>query len=151
LEFLTEPATLDGGDVMRIGKVVFVGESARTNREGVAQLSRILRPYSYEVRSVDVTGCLHLKSATSYVGANRLLVNRSWIDSYALNEFELIEVPVEEPNAANALLVDEVVVLPKSFPKTRALLEQRGIIVRDVDVSELQKAEGGVTCCSLIL
>ena len=150
LEFLTEPATLDGGDVMRIGKLVFVGESARTNHDGVKQLSRILRPYGYEVRSVAVTGCLHLKSATSYVGGNRLLVNRPWIDSHALNEFELIDVPMEEPNAANALLVDGVVVLPKSFPKMRALLEQRGVITREVDVTELQKAEGGVTCCSLI-
>ena len=151
LEFLTEPATLDGGDVMRIGQNLFVGESARTNREGIEQLSRILGPFGYDVRAVAVTGCLHLKSATSYVGVNRLLVNRSWIDAQMLSQFELIDVPVEEPNAANALLVDEVVVLPESFPKTRALLESRGIPVRQVDMSELQKAEAGVTCCSLIL
>ena len=150
LEFLNEPATLDGGDVMRIGRVLFVGESARTNREGIEQLSRILRPYGYDVRAVAVTGCLHLKSATSYVGDNRLLVNRSWIDLHMLSQFELIDVPVEEPNGANALLIDEVVVLPESFPKTRALLERRGIEVRQVDMSELQKAEAGVTCCSLI-
>jgi len=150
LEFLTEPATLDGGDVMRIGQNIFVGESARTNREGIEQLSSILRPYGYDVRPVAVTGCLHLKSATSYVGDNRLLVNRSWIDSQMLSQFELIDVPVEEPNAANGLLVNEVVLLPESFPRTRALLERRGIQVRQVDMSELQKAEAGVTCCSLI-
>ena len=150
LQFLTEPATLDGGDVMRIGQNIFVGESARTNREGIEQLSRILRLHGYDVRPVSVTGCLHLKSACTYVGANRLIVNRSWIDAQMLSQFELIDVPVEEPNAANALLVDEVVVLPESFPKTRALLESRGIPVRLVNMSELQKAEGGVTCCSLI-
>ena len=150
LGFLTEPATLDGGDVMRIGQNIFVGESARTNREGIEQLSRILRLHGYDVRPVSVTGCLHLKSACTYVGANGLIVNRSWIDAQMLSQFELIDVPVEEPNAANALLVDEVVVLPESFPKTRALLESRGIPVRLVNMSELQKAEGGVTCCSLI-
>jgi dimethylargininase len=151
LEFLTEPATLDGGDVMRIGHIVYVGESARTNREGIEQLAGLLRPYGYEVRPVSVTGCLHLKSASSYVGRESLLVNRSWIDSDALRDFDLIDVPAEEPNAANVLLVGEVVVLPKSFPKTRALLQRRGIPVRQVDMSELQKAEAGVTCCSLIL
>jgi len=150
LEFLTKPAMLDGGDVMRIGHTVYVGVSARTNREGIDQLSGFLRPHGYEVRPVSVTGCLHLKSATSRVGRESLLVNRSWIDSDALSEFDLIEVPTEEPNAANALLVGEVVVLPKSFPKTRALLERHGIPVRQVGMSELQKAEAGVTCCSII-
>jgi dimethylargininase len=150
LEFLTAPATLDGGDVMRVGRVIYVGESARTNREGIEQFSRILKPFGYDVRAVAVTGCLHLKSASSYVGANRLLVNRSLIDSEMLSDYELIDVPMEEPGAANALLVNGVVVLPESFPKTRALLERRGIIVQQVDMSELQKAEAGVTCCSLI-
>jgi dimethylargininase len=150
LEFLTEPATLDGGDVMRIGHIVFVGQSERTNPDGIEQLTGILTPYGYDVRSVGVAGCLHLKSAVSYVGGASLLVNRSWIDSSMLSGFDLIEVPAEEPNAANALLIDDVVVLPESFPKTRALLEKRGIPVRQVDMSELQKAEGGVTCCSLI-
>lgn len=150
LEFLTEPATLDGGDVMRIGHILYVGESARTNRAGIEQLSHILMPYGYEVRSVGLTGCLHLKSASSYLGAGSVLVNQSWIDSDALSGFELIDVPSEEPNAANALLLGQIVVLPKSFPKTGELLEKRGLTVRTVDMSELQKAEAGVTCCSLI-
>lgn len=150
LEFLTEPATLDGGDVMRIGHILYVGKSARTNGEGVQQLSRIVLPYGYEVRSIRVTGCLHLKSASSYLGSGIVLVNQSWIDSGVLSGFELIDVPSEEPGAANALLLGQTVVLPKSFPKTRELLAKRGLKVRTVDMSELQKAEAGVTCCSLI-
>jgi dimethylargininase len=150
IEFLREPATLDGGDVMRIGRTVFVGASQRTNPEGIAQLREILRRHDYEVKAVEVRGCLHLKSACSHIGNKGVLVNRSWINAEQLFGVELIDVPFEESAAANALLVNDVVVLPQSFPQTRALLERRGLRVRTIDVSELQKAESGVTCMSLI-
>jgi dimethylargininase len=150
LQFLTEPATLDGGDVLRIDRSVFVGLSRRTNRDGVEQLRGSLGPYAYEVRPVAVSGCLHLKSACSYVGNKTVLVNRSWIDTGPLSEFELLDVPEEESAGANALLLNDVVIIPDSFPKTRALLEKRGFQVRAIDVSELQKAEAGVTCTSVI-
>jgi dimethylargininase len=150
IRFLTEPATLDGGDVMFAGHKVFVGSSLRTNHEGISQLRATLRQYDYVVQSVDVRGCLHLKSACSYLGRGTVLVNRAWIDAEPLHGFELIDVPVDEPAAANALLVKGVVLFPSSFPKTRALLEERGFLVRTIDVSELQKAEAGVTCTSLI-
>ena len=150
LKFLSEPATLDGGDVMRVSRSVFVGLSRRTNREGIEQLSTLLRSYDYQVHPVGVRGCLHLKSACSYIGDNTILVNRSWIDAERLRGFELLDVPEEEPAAANVLLLNDVVVMPAAFPKTRALLEERGFSVRTIDVSELQKAEAGVTCCSLV-
>jgi dimethylargininase len=150
LKFLTAPATLDGGDVLRIGRSLFVGLSRRTNRQGLEHLSELVRPHGYGVLPVKVTGCLHLKSACSYVGNGTILVNRSWIDVEPFGAFGLLDVPDEEPAAANALLLNDVVILPTSFPKTCALLEERGFRVRTVDVSELQKAEAGVTCCSLI-
>lgn len=150
LEYIIEPATLDGGDVMRIGRTVYCGASARTNPEGVEQLTILLRPHGYEVEAVQVRGCLHLKSGCSYVGKNTVLVNRDWVDSRKLRAVELIDVPNAEPAAANALLVNDVVILPASFPMTRALLERRGFQVRSIDLSELQKAEAGVTCTSLI-
>lgn len=150
IKFLASPATLDGGDVIRAGRLIFVGLSQRTNREGIAQLRGILRPYDYQVHSVEVRGCLHLKSACSYIGKDTILVNRGWIDAQPLHAFVLLDVPDEEPAAANALLINDVVVLSISFPKTRALLERRGFRVRAIDVSELQKAEAGVTCTSLI-
>lgn len=150
LAYLIEPATLDGGDVMRIGRTVYVGVSARTNREGIQQITTLLNPHGYEVKPVEVRGCLHLKSGCSYVGNDTVLVNRDWIDSRTLQAVELIDVPKTEPAAANALPVNDVVILPLSFPKTRALLEQRGFQVRSLDLSELQKAEAGVTCTSLI-
>jgi dimethylargininase len=150
LKFFAEPATLDGGDVMRIGRSVFVGLSGRTNREGIDQLSNLLGPYGYQVKPVEVRGCLHLKSACSYLGNDTVLVNRSWIGVDPLAGFELLDVPAQEPAAANVLLVNDVLIMPVSFPKTRALLEKRGFRVREIDVSELQKAEAGVTCTSLI-
>lgn len=150
IKFMEAPAMLDGGDVMRIDRTLFVGASSRTNADGIAGLRELLAPYDYQVKAVEVTGCLHLKSACTYIGRNSILINRSWTDEAQLEGFELIDVPVTEPNAANALLVGEVVILPDSFPQTKAMLEERGFSVREIDVSELQKAEGGVTCKSLI-
>jgi dimethylargininase len=150
IKFLVAPATLDGGDVLRVGRAVFVGLSQRTNMEGIAQLGGILRAYNYLVQPVEVRGCLHLKSACSYIGNDTILVNRSWIDAERLGGFQLLDVPAEEPAAANALLVNDVVIIPASFPRTRALLEEQGFRVRPLDMSELQKAEAGATCTSLI-
>jgi dimethylargininase len=150
LKFMAEPATLDGGDVLRIGRSIFVGLSQRTNRDGIDQLRDLLGSHDYQVQPIEVGGCLHLKSACSYVVDNTVLVNRSWIDAGPLSGFELLDVPEDEPGAANALLLNDVVIIPASFPKTRALLEKRGCRVRTIDVSELQKAEAGVTCESLI-
>jgi len=151
LKFLNEPATLDGGDVLPVAPKIFVGLSRRTNGEGIEQMRKILGPHSYEVQGVEVTGCLHLKSACSYIGRNTMLLNRSWIDSTRLPEFELLDVPEDEPAAANVLYLNDVLIMPASFPRTRRLLEERGFRVRTLDVAELQKAEAGITCCSLIL
>jgi dimethylargininase len=163
LHFMQPPATLDGGDVMRIGRRLFVGSSSRTNAEGIAQLRAFLSPFDYDVVSVEVHECLHLKSGCSHIGRNSILVNRDMVDVTPLAEFELIDVPSSEPNAANALVIEAmnegmnegmneaVVIVPTAFPQTIALLESRGFIVKAIDVSEFQKAEGGVTCKSIIL
>ena len=150
LEFLTDPATMDGGDVLRVGRSIFVGLSRRTNREGVSQLSKFLRIHGYTVTAVEVKGCLHFKSACSYIGNQRMLVNRSWLAAEQLTGFDLLDVPEQESAAANVLRINDTIVMPASFPRTRTLLEKRGLQVHPVNVSELQKAEAGVTCCSLI-
>ena len=102
------------------------------------------------VHPVEVHDCLHLKSACSYIGSETILLNRAWVDAERLHGFELLDVPRDEPAAANVLLLNDILIMPGSFPKTVALLEKRGFRVRTIDVSELQKAEAGVTCCSLI-
>lgn len=144
------PGTVDGGDVLVIGRRVFVGSSSRTNAAGIEQMVRILSPLDYIVRAVPVRGCLHLKSAATVVADDTVLINRAWVAAEAFAGLTLIDVHPDEPRAANALLVRGVLIYPTEFPKTGKRLESRGLKVRAVEVGELAKAEGGVTCCSLI-
>lgn len=150
LFYIKPPGTLDGGDVLRIGKTLYVGLSKRSNREGIEQLHDILLPFGYVINGVKLRDCLHLKSAVTQVAENTLLINQAWTDTAVFQGFQLIEVAPSEPFAANALRVGDTVVYPAAFPETRQRLEKQGIRIRTVDASELAKAEGGVTCCSLI-
>ncbi|MGE5624082.1 MAG: dimethylarginine dimethylaminohydrolase family protein [Bacillota bacterium] len=150
LVFLEEPATLDGGDVLRIGKRLYVGLSGRSNRSGVEQLAAVVKPFGYGVEGVALTGCLHLKTAATLVAPDRLLINPAWADKRAFPGVEFIDVDPAEPHAGNAVLVGESLVYPRSFPRTRGRLEKLGLDLHTVDMSETEKAEGGVTCCSLI-
>lgn len=143
LEWCEAPATIDGGDVLVLDDRIYVGLSARTNTFAVEQL---LRYTEREVIPVRVDGCLHLKSAITRVAKDTLLVNRAWIDVAPFDEWKLIDVDPREPFAANALLLEDVIVYPDMFPRTLAKLPGD---VRTVDASELAKAEGGVTCCVL--
>ncbi|MDQ3314888.1 MAG: arginine deiminase family protein [Verrucomicrobiota bacterium] len=127
LKFVSEPATLDGGDVLRIGRTVFVGLSQRTNSDGIGQITELLRPYDYSVQPVPVRGCLHLKSGCSYIGNNTMLVHRSWIDSDRFRGFDLLDVPEAEPAAANALLIEKTVILPSAYPQTQAVSRSEGV------------------------
>ena len=150
LEYVALPGTLEGGDVLRIGRKLFVGLTRRSNAEGIRQLAQILAPYDYEVISVPVTGCLHLKSAVTFLGRKTLLANKAWFDPAVLAKCDFVEVDPAEPQAANALAISDAVILPLSFPKTRVLVESAGFHVTPLDISELQKAEAGLTCSSLL-
>jgi len=150
LAYVTLPGTLEGGDVLRIGRKLFVGLTKRSNAEGIRQLAAILAPHNYEVIAVLVTGCLHLKSAVTHLGRNTLLANRAWFDTTPLNGFEWIDVDPSEPHSANALALADTVVFPASFPRTYARIKARGFRVTPLDISELQKAESGLTCSSLL-
>jgi len=150
LEHIEEDGTLEGGDVIRIDRVLYVGLSARTNQEGIRQLGSILAPYGYEVRAVPVERCLHLKTAATYIGRNTILANPQWVDVHLFTDLDAISVAAEEPEAGNALLVDKTVLLPANFPYTAERLRDRGFTVQEVESNELQKAESGLTCCSVI-
>ena len=151
LQWIEAPGTLDGGDVLRIGKRVFVGESARSNEAGRAQLRALLSPCGYSVQGVATRDCLHLKSAVTQVADDTVLVNPGWLaDAEAFDAYRRIEVHPSEQHAANALRVGDALVYPDCFPRTLERLCAAGIAVTTVDVSELQKAEGAVTCCSLV-
>jgi dimethylargininase len=151
LVYLREPATVDGGDVLVVGKKIFIGLSTRSNNEAVDQLNELLNGYGYSVTGVHLHGCLHLKSAVTHVDGNTLLINKSWVDTEPFINYKLIEVDPSEPYAANCLPVGDSIIYPTSFPRTRAKLEERGYKIIGVEVDELAKAEGAVTCCSLIL
>jgi dimethylargininase len=144
------PGMLEGGDVLRVGKKLFVGLTQRSNAEGVRQLAVITEHDGYDLTAVPVTGCLHLKSAVTYLGRNTLLGNRAWFHSKRFEGFEWVDVDPAEPHAGNALAMGESVVFPASFPKTRARIEDKGFRVESLDISELQKAESGLTCSSLL-
>jgi dimethylargininase len=147
LRWLREPATLDGGDVMLAGKSLFVGVTSRSNAPGIAQLASEVEPFGYRVRPVAVRGCLHLKSACSYIG-DAVLVHRPWVDEGAFAGLQLVDVP--EECGANVLVVGDTVLVSAAAPRSAELLRGMGRQVRLLDNSELMKAEGALTCCSLI-
>lgn len=146
-----EPATVDGGDVLVLGKKIYTGLSTRSNSEAIHQLNELLGEYGYSVTGVALHDCLHLKSAVTRVDDRTLLINKNWVDSSCFGDFDRIEVDPSEPHAANCLPIGGSIIFPAAFPKTRAKLEGRGYHVITVDVSELAKAEGAVTCCSLVI
>ncbi len=146
--WIREPATIEGGDVVRIDKTLYAGLSCRTNREGVEQLAELTAPFGYRVVPVEVRGCLHLKSACCSIGDGTVLINREWIAAAPFAEYRMIDVAEEW--AADVLRIGETVLMPDGFPQTRERLERGGFLTLAIDVSELQKAEAGVTCMSLI-
>jgi dimethylargininase len=150
LRAIEEPGTLEGGDVIRIGRTLYVGQSQRTNAEGTRQLAEHVGAFGYAVRSVPVPRCLHLKTACTYIGRNTLLANPEWVDTSLFDELRIVETSQGEDEAGNAIQVNGSLLMPDAFPRTRARLEDAGFTVATVDVSELQKAEAGVTCCSIL-
>ena len=150
LRWLREPATLEGGDMMRIGRSLYVGVSHRTNRAGIEQLAGELSPLGYSVTPVTVRGALHLKTACCSLGDGAILANRAWLDLEPLRQYRIIDVAPGEGRAANVLSIGGSVIVPACFPRTAEILARAGYKVRSLDVSELMKAEAGVTCSSLI-
>lgn len=145
------PGTIDGGDVLVVGRRVFVGQSSRTNREATAQMHHILGPFGYTVCAVEVRGCLHLKSAVTALTDDLLLVNPEWIDTQLFQGFRFVDVDPRETMAANALRVGDRIIYPTAFPRTADRIAGAGLTLDRIDASELAKAEGAVTCCSLLL
>ncbi|MDB4942091.1 MAG: ddaH [Labilithrix sp.] len=148
---LTLPATLDGGDVLRVGRTLLVGASGRTNAGGFQALSSCLRPFGYDMRVVKVTGCLHLKTACTALPDGSLLVNPRWVDLLDLEGFTLVPVAEDEPGAANVVLANDHVITASGNPRTRARIEERGFTVWTTDLSEIAKAEGSATCLSILV
>jgi dimethylargininase len=145
------PAALEGGDVLRVGRRLLVGASSRTNAAGASALAAIVGRHGYEVAPVPVLGCLHLKTACCALDDERLLMNPAWVDASALSGFHLVPVPAAEPWGANVLRVGANLCLAADHERTADLVRGLGFHVRVVDLSEFAKAEGGVTCLSIVI
>lgn len=150
LRSINGAGVLEGGDVVQVGRTLFVGISTRTNVNGIAQLNEIVTPYGYEVRPVQVKGCLHLSTGCGFIGQNTILANPSWVDLSPFEGFEIINVSPSEPWGANARTLADHVLISAASPQTAARLRERGFRVLTVDISEFEKAEGGLTCLTLI-
>lgn len=143
-------ASLEGGDVFRVGRTLYVGRSTRSNDAGIQALARHIEPLGYEVRAVNVTGCLHLSTGASHLGDGLVLANPEWIDTAALDRHELIAVDPAEPWAANAMLIGDALIMPAECPRTIEKVAKTGRRVEATPISELAKAEAGVTCMRLL-
>jgi dimethylargininase len=146
------PATLDGGDVLVLDRDVLVGLTPRSNILGIQQLRALLVPFGYEVRAAPVRGCLHLKSAVTRAGSRTLVANPSWVDPALVPGWDVVPVDAREPHAANVLWLGSTTIVAEGFERTNAALARAtDSQLVTVPASELAKAEGGVTCCSILV
>lgn len=150
IHHLSSPATIDGGDVLKIDQKIFIGISSRTNEEAIKQVAAIINPKGYEVIGVKIWDTLHLKSVCTYVGKGCILLEEGHFDEKIFSQYDIIIVPEEEAYAANCLVVNGKVLLPKGFPKTKPLIEAKGFSVIEMEMSEIEKADGALTCLSII-
>jgi dimethylargininase len=150
LVHIAAPGTLEGGDVLRVGRTIFVGRTPRTNEDGIRQLVSLVEPHGYEVVPVTPTGCLHLKSAVTYAGMETVVLNSDWIDVELFSRWQCVPVAAEEPFGANVLIVGNIVHTAASAPRTRKKLDALGFDTRALDTSEFEKAEAALTCLSLL-
>jgi dimethylargininase len=144
------PATLDGGDVLRIDDRVYVGLSERTNEDAVEQLANLVAGDGYEVVAIEVRDILHLKSACTYLGGDVITWLPGHLEDPAFARYQKIAVPPREAHAANCLSVNGTVLIPTGAPETRARIEQAGFETVEIDISESSKTGGGLTCTSIL-
>lgn len=143
------PAKIEGGDVLVIGKTVYVGLSPRTNQEAINKLSNILEPYGYEVIGVKVHGCLHLKTGCTALDEKTVLINKEWVDEQPFKKYHLLDTLKDEPFGANIMQINGYICMNEAFPKTLEFVKTLGYKVKSCDISEFVKAEAGLTCMSV--
>ena len=145
------PGTLDGGDVLRLGDVLFVGCSARSNAEGRRQLADAVAPLGLRVQEVSLRDALHLKTAVTAVSDDTVVLQPLWVDPELFRGYRVIPVDESEPFAANTLRIGDRLIVPEAHPRTAALCAPFVDRILEVPADELARAEGGVTCCSILI
>ncbi len=149
VERIIAPGTLDAGDVMQVGSHYYIGKSARTNDEGAQQLIVILEKYGMTGSIVTLEEVLHLKTGLAYLENGNLLAAGEFVTKPEFQQYNIVEVPVDESYAANCIWVNGKVIMPSGYPVTREKVARLGYEVIEVDTSEFQKVDGGVSCMSL--
>ncbi len=149
VEEIKDPGTVEAGDVMMVEDHYYIGLSERTNFSGASQLIKILDKYGMTGSTISLEKVLHLKSGVSYLGNNNLLVSGEFITKTEFRKFNLILVDDDESYAANSLWINDNVIVPQGFPKTKKKIEELGYKIIEVDVSEFRKLDGGLSCLSL--
>lgn len=147
--YIKSPGTLDGGDVLQIGKQFYIGISDRTNKEGAKQFKDIVESFGYRSTIIQLEDFFHLKTGVSYIGNNTVVVAGEFIDHSAFSEYEKIIVPEEEKYAANCIRVNDFIIIPEGFPKTKEKLNDAKFKTLEVEMTEFQKHDGGLSCLSL--
>lgn len=148
---ITTPATIEGGDVARVGRTLLVGRTGRTNDEGIAALRALVLPFDYRVVPVVVRDCLHFKTACTALPDGTLLVNRAWVQGDELRSFELVDVAANEPQAANVVCIDGHAIMSSAYPRTAEIVAKHARDVLTVDLSEFAKGDGCATCLSIVV
>jgi dimethylargininase len=151
LQWMAAPATLEGGDCLLMGRRWYVGRSERSNAAGACRLREVFGPLGFEVVEVPVGGLLHLKCVCSCLGDGVLLLADGAVPPDAFPDVRVIRVPADEAYAANCVAVNGTVLMPAGFPAARRAIEAEGLRVQELDVSEIRKADGSLTCLSLLL
>ena len=149
IEYIKDPGTLEGGDVMMVGDTFYVGLSARTNAEGIRQLGEILNKYGLECVQVPLEKVLHLKTGVNYLENNNMLVSGEFIDKPEFAKYNKIVIPEEEAYAANCIWVNGTVIVPEGYPAVLKAVQDAGYETLVVDTSEFRKIDGGLSCLSL--
>jgi dimethylargininase len=150
LAYIKEPATLDGGDVMRVGKTFYVGRSARTNGLGIARLAEVFEPRGLRVVAIELPpGVLHLKCVCAPLGDDRITLAEGALPRDVFDA-HVVTIPAEESYAANVLAIGDHVLSADGFPRTHEALSRAGFSVIPLDTTEFRKADGALTCLSIL-
>ena len=149
IEYIIAPGTLEAGDVMVVNKHFYIGLSGRTNKQGAEQLIDILKKYGMTGSTVTLKNVLHLKSGVSYLENDILLAAGEFLTKAEFQKYNLVRIDDDERYAANSLWINDKVLVPNGFPKTKKQIEKSGYITIEVNVSEFQKLDGGLSCLSL--
>lgn len=149
IEYIKDPGTLEGGDVMMVGDHFYVGLSARTNKEGIRQFIEILERHGLTGSEVSLEEVLHLKTGVNYIENNNMLVSGEFIEKEEFKSYNKIIIPENEAYAANCIWVNDIVIVPEGYPAVEKALRDVGYEIILVDTSEFRKLDGGLSCLSL--